>query len=351
MIVKNEADTLPSCLKSIDGIFDEIVIADTGSTDGTLEIAKQYTDKIYHFEWTDDFAAARNFSFSKNSCEYVMWLDADDVLTPEDAESLKKLKEQLDGKIKEVVANYKVGFDENGDVTLEYFRERIFLRRYGFAWRGRIHETITILPDCTYANFSVTHRKVHPTEKGRNLRIFEKMKSEGEDFSARDHFYYGRELFYNDRVEEASDELEAFVDRADAFLENRIDACMILAQCREKSGLDPLPALLRSLEFDEPRAELCCEIGRLMMERKKERAAVFWYQLALEMKPDLSGFSFVNRDCYDYIPCLQLCVLYYSLGDIEKSFEYHQKAAQLKPKSQAVLFNQAFFEKLRKKNR
>ena len=65
MIVKNEEQVLARCLDSVRGLMDEIIIVDTGSTDQTKAIAAKYTDKIYDFEWISDFAAARNFAFSK----------------------------------------------------------------------------------------------------------------------------------------------------------------------------------------------------------------------------------------------------------------------------------------------
>ena len=79
MIVKNEERTLARCLDSVAGITDEIVIVDTGSSDRTMEIAAQYTDRIFMYEWADDFAAARNFSFDQATQEYILWLDADDA--------------------------------------------------------------------------------------------------------------------------------------------------------------------------------------------------------------------------------------------------------------------------------
>ena len=79
MIVKNEAEILARCLDSLAGLMDEIIIVDTGSTDDTKEIARQYTDLVYDFSWCDDFAAARNFSFSKATKEYIYAPDADEV--------------------------------------------------------------------------------------------------------------------------------------------------------------------------------------------------------------------------------------------------------------------------------
>ncbi|MBQ9385174.1 MAG: glycosyltransferase, partial [Ruminiclostridium sp.] len=71
MIVKNEEKQLRACLDSLKPIADEIIICDTGSTDGTKAIAAEYTDRIYDFPWIDDFAAARNFVFSKATMEYI----------------------------------------------------------------------------------------------------------------------------------------------------------------------------------------------------------------------------------------------------------------------------------------
>ena len=83
MIVKDEQDVLKRCLESVKNIVDEIIIVDTGSTDNTIEIAKEYTHKIYHLKWENDFAKARNYSLSKATKDYILWLDADDYLDNE----------------------------------------------------------------------------------------------------------------------------------------------------------------------------------------------------------------------------------------------------------------------------
>ena len=67
MIVKNEENNLPRCLESVRDLADELIIVDTGSTDRTKEVAASFGAAIFDFEWCDDFAAARNFAFSKAS--------------------------------------------------------------------------------------------------------------------------------------------------------------------------------------------------------------------------------------------------------------------------------------------
>ena len=132
MIVRNEEKNLAHCLDSVMAAIDELIIIDTGSTDATKKIAAHYTDKIYDFTWIDDFSKARNYSFSKATCDYIMWLDADDVIAPKDLAKLQALKESLDTQIDAVLMPYNVGFDEDGVVVFSYLRERLLKRGRGY---------------------------------------------------------------------------------------------------------------------------------------------------------------------------------------------------------------------------
>jgi tetratricopeptide (TPR) repeat protein len=91
MIVKNEEDHLPRCLGSVQGLADEIVIVDTGSSDRTVEIAGQFGAKLGHFKWCDDFAAARNESLRLCTGDWVLILDADEAVDPLDHAALRAL--------------------------------------------------------------------------------------------------------------------------------------------------------------------------------------------------------------------------------------------------------------------
>ena len=98
MIVKNEEKHIARCLDSVAELVDEIIIVDTGSTDRTVEIASNYTAKVYSHPWTDDFSEARNYSFSKASMDYCMWMDADDILQQTDRDNFLQLKQSLPPK-------------------------------------------------------------------------------------------------------------------------------------------------------------------------------------------------------------------------------------------------------------
>lgn len=345
MIVKNEEQVLGRCLESVQGLVDEIIIVDTGSEDRTVEIARQYTPYVYEIPWRDDFAQARNFSFSKATGDYCMWLDADDVISEENRRKFIKEKENMDGTEDMVMMRYVTGFHNDGTEMFSFFRERILKRERKFQWKGRVHEAIVPEGKVVYWETAVFHRKEKQKESGRNLRIYEKMKEEGEPFGPRDLFYYGRELMYNGKYQEAEAVLEEFLGRKDGWVENKIEACMNLSECLRKEGMADqiIRALLRTLEYDVPRAQVCCAIGGAFMDRKEWEQAAFWYEEALRAKRKDKDGGFVPEECYGYLPEIQLCVCYAQMGDEEKAYQHHLEAKKLRPKSEAVLYNDGYF--------
>jgi glycosyltransferase involved in cell wall biosynthesis len=97
MIVREEENNLPHCLESVRGLFDEIVVLDTGSSDRTIEIARSYGARVFDFVWVDDFAAARNAAPARARGDYAFWLDADDLIEPPDRAKLEGLLDRLRG--------------------------------------------------------------------------------------------------------------------------------------------------------------------------------------------------------------------------------------------------------------
>ncbi len=344
MIVKDEEETLGRCLGTVADIVDEIIIVDTGSADRTKAIANDFGTKIYDFEWIDDFAAARNFSFAKATMDYVLWLDADDVITEEDRAKFKQLKESLDPSIDVVMMKYNLGVDEKGNATCTFFRERLLKRSRQFRWYDPIHEYMLFSGNIVNSDIGITHRKMGKRSR-RNLEIFEKMIAAGQELSSRNFFYYARELYHNGHYNEAIIYFNKFLDSENGYLSNYIDACIDLAKAYLLVSQDKaaaLRALLRSFEYDTPRAEICCELGYLFKGFKDYQKAIFWFELASRIPKPQDRWGSVSHDCYDYIPYMELCACHYKLGNLHEASQYNLQAAVCKPDDPLVLHNIEF---------
>ena len=151
MIVKNEQSCLKRCLDSIKTIADEIVIVDTGSTDQTKDIAKEFKAKIFDFRWTDNFADARNFSLKQAKSEWILVLDADEEVNRHNLVNIKKLLTLDFDAYNLILRNYSdnesdIGFIHT-DQTADYLGylpvplPRLF-RNQGFYYSNAVHETI-----------------------------------------------------------------------------------------------------------------------------------------------------------------------------------------------------------------
>jgi glycosyltransferase involved in cell wall biosynthesis len=346
MIVKNEEDVLGRCLASALDIVDEIIIVDTGSTDNTKKVAQKYTDKIFDFKWINDFSAARNFSFSKAKMDYTLWLDADDIILEEDREKFKALKQSLSQDVDNVMMMYNVGFDENGKVTLSYFRERLSKRTNNPKWMEPVHEYLLIGGNIINTDICITHKKEHAAVPGRNITIYKKLLSRGKPLTPRGLFYYARELHQNNLFDDAIKYFNEFLDTGNGWVEDNISACFDLSKCYNNKGdkKNTLKVLFRSFEYDTPRAEICCNIGTFYFETSDYYKAIFWYKLASELIKPVNSWGFISHDFWGYIPNIQLCVCYDKLGNREEAIKYNNKAAEFKPDSPAVLINRNYFE-------
>lgn len=349
IIVKNEEAVLARCLESIKDAVDEIIIADTGSTDKTKDIARKYTDLVYDFKWINDFSAARNFSFSKAHCDFIMWLDADDVITYENRLKLIDLKNNLNNE-DVVMLKYNTAFDENANPTFSYYRERIIRRSTPHIWKGRVHEAIECTGKIIYSDIAVNHHSVKTEYSTRNLDIYEQQISEGEPMKPRDMFYYGRELYYHRKFDKAIKILSEFLEKGNGWIENNIEACKILSFCYAETNHteNALKALFSSFAYDAPRAEICCQIGNQFMKTEKYEIAAFWFRLALNTPKQEEKGAFVDLDSYGYIPCLQLCVCCDKLKLYSMAEEYNLKAGEYRPDSKAYLNNLKYFKTLHK---
>jgi glycosyltransferase involved in cell wall biosynthesis len=190
MIVKDEEEMLPRSLAAAKDAVDEIIVVDTGSTDRTVEIAESFGARVLHHEWTGDFAAARNVSFDAATCDWILYLDADEVLIKDDTDRLR----ELTGRVWRE-AFYLVETNYTGDLAdgeaLTHNALRVFRNRDDYRFHGRLHEQIANkLPAYNPERLEATTVRIEhfgylatvrdAKEKSRrNIELLEKQAEEG----------------------------------------------------------------------------------------------------------------------------------------------------------------------------
>lgn len=284
MIVKNEADILRRCLISIADLMDEIIIVDTGSTDNTREIATEFTDKIYDYDWQDDFAAARNFAFSKATMEYIYSADADEVVDYFNHKRFAELKQVLLPEIEMVQMHYVTPPEYNTTANYQKeYRPKLYKRLREFVWVDAVHETVRMEPVIYDSEIEIKHlpRNLH---SGRDFRLFRRVFRREGRLSEKLHSMYVKELFISGNetdFKEAAEVFEGVLRQPDASADMKTEAICTLCHIHRMAGnTDKFFSLAFKLLPDAMCAEICYEIGSYFMGQADYEEAVQWFEMA-----------------------------------------------------------------------
>lgn len=284
IIVKNEERVLERCLHSLQDLVDEIIIVDTGSTDRTKEIAKKYTNHVYDYEWNDNFADARNVSFSYATMEYIYVADADEVIDEENRNKFLQMKQTLLPEI-EIVQMYYANqkqYNTTYNFDMEY-RPKLYRRLRTFHWISPLHESVRLEPVIWDSDIQILHM---PEENHgeRDFRIYQKVIKQEGSLSKKLTMLYARELliagkerdmitalpyfemlYHNTENEELFQYSECICAKAYHLLEREQDFWKVS---------------LRHMASGEPVSEICYEIGLYYEEKEEYEEAILWFDCA-----------------------------------------------------------------------
>ncbi len=218
IIARNEAQSLKRCLEAVQPAVDEIVVVDTGSEDQTPSIAQDLGARVYSCPWTDNFSAARNFAMEKVRTDWVFWIDADEILDPDDIHVPRVVAGLLDNCNPPVILRVVLINNTGSETHYNFDVSRLFPTRFGLRFRGRIHEQIGPPDGDLYAaayNHPLVRIRLHhdgyhpdliPRKLERNIRILRLAIHDNPDDVASWGFL-GRELYLQGNLMEAVDVL------------------------------------------------------------------------------------------------------------------------------------------------
>lgn len=350
LIVKDEEDVLRRCLDSLKKLADEIIVVDTGSTDSTKEIAKEYTEHVYDYVWTNDFSAARNESLRYATGKWVLVLDADEYINAEQVDEYRLYLQ--DEQIRPnciysiSVVSYVGESIHNSTVTAAPI-PRLFPNFQGFQYHRPIHEQLknqdvgsslysVASPITVFHTGYLKEVLTSKNKSDRNQKIFTALKQKS-GFTPYDHFTVGNEHAMKGDYKKAIYNYERALSKATIENPWRWHCAFDLASLYSKNDRlsEALDIINRFFKEQNQYPEYHCLMGQLYeiagMTTYAKQSYSNAFQAAEQLSEKQSTFWLVNPAYGSTIPLLKL-VHYSELDqDTENVVFYSVKLLQSNP--------------------
>ena len=337
IITKNEAEHLEKCLSSLQPYAFEIVVVDTGSTDNSKEVALKYTDKVYDFEWVDDFSAARNFSIDHASHNMILVLDTDEYITELDLEQMEQLIEANPKGI----GNIK---------RLDYFEteqgmrhqisiiERLFNRKY-YHYESPIHESLAPIANVSPYYYNLPITADHVGYLGSEDKLYEKamrdmnllfLEIEKNPEDAYLYFQVAQSYLLMRDHEHACEYFKLAMERHPAPQEDytRIMVCNYGNILIESGKADEASPLLSFYENYENNADYLCMVGSMYLHLNQQLKALPEFVKALTAP---------TRDSIEpYIPSYYIGFIYELFKQKDIAKQHYQRCGDFAPALEAL---------------
>lgn len=336
MIARNEQATLGRVLEQASRVCDELIVVDTGSTDGTIEIAKGFGAEISHFDWIDDFAAARNYALDRASGDWILWLDADDHVpdqTLNGISNLKVLLAEASDDLEAVMIPYQYTFDSAGRPAFILNVSRIVRRSPELRWQYPIHEHIPVTNAMITEDIWIEHRPLEGLAGKKNERNYDILKRAIGRGDARSPVVlsYAQELERRGKHEEANEFYQQVAKAGESkhliyegYLGllrcaiSRGDVARILLSAESASKVGPLRS-----EAYLALAEYCISIGQYA-------DAITLLNTVLQLPIDPTALYALPHNL-KLVPFELLSRCFQELGDFSKAIEFKRLAIPYHP--------------------
>ena len=361
MVVKDEEKLLEGCLNTVANAVDEIIIVDTGSTDKTIEIVKNFGKaKIFHFKWIDDFSAARNESLRHAAKDWILVLDADEVI---DENGKNQIGELVKNEDYDAYMMPQKNYTNDGGFYISLIC-RLFRNSKGYKFSGEVHELVEpsikekngklAVWDVTIHHYGNSNPEIAKKKKEYYLKLaIKKSKSAP---SAASYYELGVLFKENDMPKEAEESLEKALsinpNHALALYElgvvkeknNEIDkaidyytkslrekedaeAFFSLGSCYLKKGMlkEAYRNLIKSLVLSPNKYQTYNNLGAIHEKNSNFNEAIKVLEIGIKLNP------------YNAIGFYNLGVVYDKTGNKEKALECFEKAFELGHKNKELI--------------
>lgn len=343
IIAKDEEESLPQLLASIDSAFDRVVLVDTGSSDRTVQVFTDwaydqtftngdFTYEVAFFEWCNDFSAARNFAdevLMREPVEWKSWADCDDIIVG--SENIRQLVTNAPAEASTLFCHYDYISDPvTGQCVCALPRERFVRSSAGMEWQGRVHEAQEVKGGgAQFVPEGVVYWKhmIVPGEGAdsnlRNIAILEQW-NEDEPNTPRIVGYLGTEYSGAGRVEEAIYHFRQYLQLDVEWAEEKAQIQRKLAKLYIASGEFEAARLLGLEQVATlPRwTDGYLTLAESSLALEKNEDAIHWAEFALSLGAPQNSMLIINPIEYEYMPNKVMAGAYSNMGQFDKAIEY-----------------------------
>jgi tetratricopeptide (TPR) repeat protein len=346
MIVRDEEDMLARCLEAVAPAVDEIVVVDTGSQDRTIEIARSFGARVIEREWTGSFADARNVSFEQATGDWLLYLDADEVLVKQDVQRLRALTGQTWRECFYLAETNFTGEQDDG-TAVNFSTLRMFRNRPQYRFSGRLHEQIrqnmpSYVPERIHdSNVRVEHYgylgavRDAKEKSRRNIELLLAQRAESPP-DAFLHFNLGSEYA---AVGDAAASLHEF-EQAWAMVKVQGPSIVAFAPilvCRLVKALricgrpqDAIDLAAEGLELYARFTDLVFEQGLAALSLRRREDAVTYFRLCIEMGDAPAPYT-ASVGCGTYLARIVLADIHKRNGELDDALELLRWCADKHP--------------------
>ena len=349
MIVKadsEEAKLLDRCLSYVAPHVDELNITITGENDDCELVCKKYSAKVSYFKWIGEFDTARNFNLSQATSDYVLWLDADDVL-----KGAKKLRETVADMKKnnvDVVALYYLyDFDKHGKCIVKHLKARIFKNDGSFEWVGKVHEDIQSKREVRQfldENIEVLHlpEKGHTEDAAQRNLLIAKETYRNDTKDPRNLWLLANAHWGVGETSKAKNFFLKFIDETHSEEEKYLAYLYCSDFCRNNE--ESLFYLSKAWILRPSYPNTYIKIGKRLLDSDSLERARQFIEIGLQMpRPDDKIIVFNPRE-YDYVPLSILLEIAWRKGEFNKAYLINEEIVKIYPKDDAVLNRKKMIE-------
>ena len=340
IICRDSSKGIAECIKSLAPAIDFLNITDTGSVDNTKELIEQTCKelqlpfKLTDFEWCDDFSAARNYNLSQSpATEWWLWIDSDDVV--ENADKINILLNKCPREYGAIWLPYHYAFDEFGNTTTVFIRERLLRVSVGWTWKNRVHEVVTPITATRFTKNNevvIIHKHSGSFSRSeRNMKLLNMMLKEDPN-DKRVWLYFGHQHFADGDMVEAAKWYLKFASEKDTVPIERYQALNYAARALRYIGdfQQALSCDLTCVEMRPDWADGYISMAQDYSGMQDWVKAVIWGE-ASRSKNIPDEIVFINPLEYTFNTNTVLADAYLKLDNLDKAIEEIKEAINIRP--------------------